>query len=206
MITTTTSERKIDYKSYTIDQLVDTIPLSTTLMYQSTKEDIDKAYDYTGRKFDKSVRLGENLGDRKKWIKRNVGGCLAEIGVENIFGIKFIDLTIGCEGKYKGPDMGPAGHDCGIKTSTITGELRNVALTKFYSTYPELITSLIHSNFDYEFGDKVLIQGIASIENLRRYTDRKFVRSSSVPDYKGGYYGYHVLGPINNYNEFVLSL
>jgi hypothetical protein len=78
-------------------------------MYQSTKEDIDKAHDYTGRKFDKAVRLGENLNDRKNWIKRNVGGCLAEIGVENIFGIKFIVLLSDVKVDIEPLNMGPAG-------------------------------------------------------------------------------------------------
>lgn len=140
-------------------------------------------------------KLGEKRFkyDRDKMFQRCLTGFLGEAAVEVLFGINFIDWSVGVTDAYNYADLKALGINAGIKTCRVG----NFPLIKRNTKRPQLICIRISDN-------EVLVGGFASLDKLHRFTDDKLILDDKAKEWKTAFWGIHDLKYFTNLEELRL--
>lgn len=117
------------------------------------------------------AKYGEahHLSDGGQEYKRNYTGMMGEVAIEKLFGVQFVDWSIGTSDKYNVADLRPLGYNVGIKTV----EMGKFPLVRRDAYRPEIICIKRNEN-------TVIICGLATTEVLIHNQDDRFVRSPNA--------------------------
>jgi len=126
--------------------------------------------------------------------KRFRTGLMGECAIEQFYGCRFIDWSIGDSTEYNHADLIAAGADVGVKTS----EMGNFPVIHKTAHRPELICI---KKSDTE----VIICGLATEEVLNKYQDDDLVKSELLAKRgtKTGFYGFSHLIKVNTMEELI---
>ncbi len=125
-------------------------------------------------------------------IGRFFMGMLGEIAIETLFGIDFIDWSIGDSKFYNSADLKDLGLNIGIKT--VEGGKFPVIHKK--PKRPEIINISLRTN-------AIAVCGLASIRVLLKYQDDGLILSPNLRarGVKTGFYGFKELQSFKNLSE-----
>lgn len=129
--------------------------------------------------------------DNNQEYKRCLTGYGGEMAVERLFGIEFIDWSIGHSKDYWKPDLSP--FLCGIKTAE---EGKGVLILKKPVCHEIIVRKLNDTKFD--------ILGVAPLFYLKQYQNDNLIIDKNIRErgLKTAFTGYKKLIPFKNYEEF----
>lgn len=124
--------------------------------------------------------------------KRFYTGLMGECAVEQYYGCKFVEWTIGDSDDYNHADLQAAGADVGIKTA----EKYNFPVVHKSAYRPEIISIKLTDT-------EILICGLATVEVLNRYQDDDLIKSEFLKQRgtKTGFYGFNKLIRVDSIEE-----
>lgn len=127
--------------------------------------------------------------DGLRHAKRFYTGFAGEAALEQLFGVEFMDTTVGESEKYRGSDLKGIGLDVGIKTGRF--ENNKFPLINKNISKPQVMSFLYGE-------DKVIVFGLATVDTLRTYSDDSMVLDRNAAARKTGFYGFHKLQPFSD--------
>jgi hypothetical protein len=145
------------------------------------------------------IRRGERASDMGSFVRRETTGRYAEMAMEQLLGVEFVDWSIGDSACHNAPDLQPIGLRCGVKACSIMPDSSNVPLVPIFPSYPEVITVVRPSLTQVD----VSICGVATREVMMRHSHVSLIRSSSVKSIgkKTGFHGFDHLIPFTSLTE-----
>lgn len=129
--------------------------------------------------------------------KRFYTGMMGECALEQLFGIQFIDWTIGESSYYNVADLRAIGFNVGIKTV----EMHKFPIIHKNSKRPEIICIK-------RTDDTVIVCGLAMPEVLNKYQNDELIMSPKLRarGTKTGFYGFAELIPIHSLDDLKEAL
>jgi len=131
--------------------------------------------------------------DGRAHTKRFFTGFACEAALEQLFGVDFMDTTVGQSEKYRGSDLKSLGLDIGVKG--VKYEYDKFHTININIRTPQVICFLSADN------KRVMVMGLASVKVLREHMDTNLVMDRSMADRKTGFYGYDKLVQFKTLDE-----
>ena len=134
-----------------------------------------------------------HLQDPRNREKRFSTGNIAEVAVEKMLGVPFIDTSIGRSAHYAGADLKHIGLRMGIKSACYENDKFPMPLRN--ESDPQIICFVLPK--------VVLVCGVASVPVLQKYCMTELVIDPKARDRKTGFYGIDHLIRFRNYVQLV---
>ena len=151
-----------------------------------SKDDLDQIHQFTSDIITRKVSEGHHIIDHGQEYKRFYTGTMGERAIEKLFGVSFIDWSIGHSNTYNIADLRSLGINVGIKTV----EMHKFPIVHKVAHRPELICIK-------RTEDTIILCGLATIDVLTRYQDDDLILSPALRNRgtKTGFYGFeHLIG------------
>ena len=126
--------------------------------------------------------------------KRFRTGLMGEVAIEQLYGCRFIDWSIGDSSEYNHADLIAVGADVGVKTA----DMGNFPVIHKHAHRPEFICIQKAENV-------VIVCGLATIPTLDKYQDDELVKSFLLYSRgtKTGFYGFSHLIKIETLEDLI---
>ena len=157
-----------------------------------TKRDLQQIDDFVRAVIERKAGEAHHIIDHGQEYKRFFTGMMGERALEILFGVKFIDWSIGYSNDYNTAYLRLLGHDVGIKTV----ELHKFPIIHKVAHRPELINIR-------RTEDTVILCGLATIDVLNKYQDDDLILSPALRrrGTKTGFYGFERLQKVENLSD-----
>ena len=163
------------------------------MIYVKLSPEILKKIDNFVREVIKAKEIEQHhVVDNSQEYKRFFTGMMGECAVEQLFGVQFVDWTIGDSSYYNSADLRALNINVGIKTV----EMYKFPIIHKRSEKPEIICIK-------RTDDTVIICGLATCDVLNTYQDDSLVLSPKLRarGTKTGFYGFEHLKPITSLED-----
>ena len=155
-------------------------------------EDLEQIHQFTNAVISQKVSEGHHIIDHGQEYKRFHTGTMGERAIEKLFGVSFIDWSVGNSNTYNVADLRSLGVNVGIKTV----EMYKVPIVHKVAQRPELIC-IKRSD------DTIILCGLATIDVLTQYQDDNLILSPALRNRgtKTGFYGFNHLIRVGSLDE-----
>ncbi len=167
------------YKEYVFPAFIEGV---TPIIYPS-EEKVRKVEEFIVRLANEKQGEQHHQTDATQRMKRFYTGFIGEAALEQLFGVEFMDTTVGESSKYRESDLKKLGLDVGVKT--VRYESNKFPLINRNIMKPQVMC-MTH-------GPKVIVFGLATVPVLRDYSDDSLVITEDAKGRKTGFYGFHKL-------------
>jgi hypothetical protein len=161
------------------------------------KETLAKIDCWVKKVIEIKKKEGHHIIDDGQEYKRFFTGMMGECAMEKLFGVRFIDWSVGDSSDYNSADLRSLGLNVGIKT---------VELGKFPVVHkrvyrPELINIR-------RTEDTIILCGFATVDVLEKYQDDSLILSPKLRQRgtKSGFYGFEHLLKVETLNDINIYL
>ena len=157
-----------------------------------TDDDLAQIHQFTTDVIAMKAKEAHHLIDHGQEFKRFYTGMMGERAIEKLFGVSFIDWSIGHSNTYNVADLRVLGIDIGIKTV----EMYKFPIIHKIAHRPELICIKRNEK-------TVILCGLATVEVLNRYQDDNLILPPALRNRgtKTGFYGFNQLIRISSLSE-----
>lgn len=150
-----------------------------------SNEKINKVNEFIIRLAEEKRKEAVHQFDGRAHAKRFFTGFACEAALEQMFGVDFMDTSVGQSEKYRGSDLKELGLDVGIKG--VKYEYDKFHTININIRTPQVICFLSKDN------KRVNVMGLATVKVLRDHMDPDLIMDKNMSDRKTGFYGYDKL-------------
>ena len=160
-----------------------------------SREMLEKIDEFVRQVIVKKSKEEHHRYDNTSEYKRFFTGVMGECAIEQAFGCKFIDWSIGDSSYYHRADLKSLGIQVGIKTV----EMFKFPIVFKTERYPELICIKRNEN-------TIILCGLAQVDVLNRYQDDNLILDWKLRNRgtKTGFYGFEHLIKVSSLEELKL--
>lgn len=154
--------------------------------------DLQRIDAFTSAVIARKVSESHHLIDHGQEYKRFHTGMMGECAIEKLFGVSFIDWSIGNSNTYNIADLNSLGINVGIKTV----EMNKFPIIHKVAHRPELICIKRTEK-------TIILCGLATVDVLTKYQDDNLILSPALRrrGTKTGFYGFEHLLPIKTIDD-----
>lgn len=156
------------------------------------RKDLQKIDDFVRAVIERKSGEAHHIIDHGQEYKRFFTGMMGERAMEILFGVSFIDWSIGYSNDYNTADLRLLGYNVGIKTV----ELHKFPIIHKVAHRPELINIR-------RTEDTIILCGLATVDVLNEYQDDDLILSPALRrrGTKTGFYGFDKLQKVKTLSD-----
>ena len=165
---------------------------SNMVYIELSNDDLQQIDEFVKAVIAKKASENHHIIDHGQEYKRFHTGMMGERAIEKLFGVSFIDWSVGNSNTYNIADLNSLGINVGIKTV----ELNKFPIIHKVPHRPEMICIKRSEN-------TVILCGLATIDVLKTYQDDDLILSPALRSRgtKTAFYGFEHLIPIRSIND-----